>query len=264
MYDISHSLRSGKPESPASFTPVGVKNARSQMPPTDYSPQTTHTYFTSPTGPGSIPSINDEADGLASANFCLPHLLPLLSDHDGFLVACYSPHPLVNMLKAHTSRPVLGIMEASISLALNILPAPASTTKDSELRSARFSIVSTGKVWEEILGDAVPAFLGTGGSKKFVGVETTGLSAGQLHELPAEEVRVKMRDAAKRLVLRGADGKGVVGAVVLGCAGMSGLGEAVREGAVEAIGRIEGGKVKVVDAVVAGVALLEGILRAGF
>jgi Asp/Glu/hydantoin racemase len=108
---------------------------------------------------------------------------------------------------------------------------------------------------------ATTAFLGTGSeaSKRFAGVETTGLNATDLHDAPAEEVRKKMKDAVKRLLK-----KGKVGAICLGCAGMSGMDEMVREACIEELGEVDGKRVRIIDGVMAGVAWLEGAVRAGF
>ncbi|KAF2706026.1 hypothetical protein K504DRAFT_460123 [Pleomassaria siparia CBS 279.74] len=212
---------------------------------------TSHNYFTAPSGPKSI---NDEDDAVESVKHCLPALESVLAQHDGYLVACYSKHPLVALLKGETviqegRKPVTGIFEASVSTSLQLIH-PAE----------RFGIVSTGKVWEKILSEAVVDFLGTGSeaSKRFAGVETTGLNATDLHDAPAGEVRKRMKDAVKRLL-----GKGRVGAICLGCAGMAGMDEMVREACVEELGEVEGSRVKIVDGVQAGVAWLEGAVRSG-
>jgi Asp/Glu/hydantoin racemase len=160
------------------------------------------------------------------------------------------------MLKADkhilaTGKPVTGIFEASVATSLQLIHP-----------DEKFGIVSTGKVWEEILSSAVEALLGTNNkevSKRFAGVETTGLNATELHDAPQDEVREKMKDATKRLVR-----KGNVGAVCLGCAGMAGMDEIVREACVEELGEEEGRMVRIVDGVKAGVAWLEGVVRADF
>ncbi|KAH7384050.1 Asp/Glu/hydantoin racemase [Phaeosphaeria sp. MPI-PUGE-AT-0046c] len=213
---------------------------------------TAHEYFTAPSGPKSI---NNEEDAAESVDHCMPALRESLGQHDGFLVACYSQHPLVPLLKEQTSikslrKPVTGIFEASVATSLQVIHP-----------DEKFGIVSTGKVWEDILSEATVAFLGTGSeaSKRFAGVETTGLNATDLHDAPAEEVRKRMKDAVKRLLQ-----KGKVGAVCLGCAGMSGMDEMVREACIEELGEVEGKRVRVVDGVMAGVAWLEGAIRAGF
>lgn len=147
-------------------------------------------------------------------------------------------------------KPVTGIFEASVSTSLQIIHP-----------DEKFGIVSTGKVWEDILTEATIAFLGTGSeaSKRFAGVETTGLNATDLHDAPADEVRKKMKDAVKSLLK-----KGKVGAVCLGCAGMSGMDQMVREACVEELGEVDGKSVRIVDGVMAGVAWLEGAIRARY
>jgi Asp/Glu/hydantoin racemase len=213
---------------------------------------TIHEYFTAPTGPKSI---NNEDDGAESAKHCLPALRQALDRHDGFLVACYSQHPLVPLLKEEpvvkaARKPVTGIFEASVGTSLQSIHP-----------DEKFGIVSTGKVWEDILTEATVKFLGTGSDagKRFAGVETTGLNATDLHDAPAEEVRKKMKDAVKRLLK-----KGRVGAICLGCAGMAGLDQMVREACVEELGEVDGRRVRIVDGVMAGVAWLAGAVRAGF
>jgi Asp/Glu/hydantoin racemase len=168
----------------------------------------------------------------------------------------------VPALQAHVGaqgKPVTGIFEASVAASLQLLQPGES-----------FGIVSTGKVWEAILSEAVANLLGTDGSSgsgsgsgvassRFAGVETTGLSATELHDVPAAEVREKMKAATKRLLRRGN-----VSVVCLGCAGMAGMNEMVREAAVEELGPDRGEKVRIVDGVQAGAAWLDGAVRMGF
>ncbi|KIV94508.1 hypothetical protein PV10_02269 [Exophiala mesophila] len=224
-------------------------------------PTTQITYFTSPS-PG-IPSINSPADATASTSICLPHILPLLNDHDAILVACYSQHPLVSELQAACAaiengrrRYVTGIFEASVLSSLALLQGTDSS----------FGIVSTGKIWEEALSEGVVTFLGGGSSSsnRFAGVETTGLNATDLHDLPAEQVNEKMKEATKRLLRRGKSPLGPVNAICLGCAGMAGLDEVVRQACVEELGLELGARVHIVDGVKAGVGILMGLVNAGF
>jgi Asp/Glu/hydantoin racemase len=112
---------------------------------------------------------------------------------------------LVPLLKVEPAvrdygKPVTGIFESSVGTALQIMHP-----------DEKFGIVSTGKVWEKILSDAVEVFLGTRSKTRFAGVETTGLNATELHDAPAEEVRRKMKDATKRLVKSDRVGAGVLG-----------------------------------------------------
>jgi Asp/Glu/hydantoin racemase len=191
-----------------------------------------------------------------------PHALPLKLrlPYDGFLVACYSDHPLVGLLKKdkrilESRIPVTGIFDASVATCLQLID-----------RGEKFGIVSTGKTWEQSLTRAVIDFLGlrsptpfdTG--HRFAGVETTGLAATELHFTGPGEVRHRMKEATKRL-LRKDDS---VKAICLGCAGMAGMEDMVREACVEELGEVLGQRIKIVDGVVAGVAWLEGAMRTQF
>ncbi len=191
------------------------------------------------TGPEHAPpSVNDHTTSVLSAAHTFASLLPLLQDntehvqHDAYLVACFSDHPLVGMLREHTSKPVLGIFEASVmhSLALG----------------QPFGIVTTGKYWEGALAEGVRRVFGS--VPTFVGVESTGVTALELHALPAEGVAESIAAAAERIVARGAR------TIVMGCAGMSGMEDAVRRGC-------GGESVQIVDAVRSGVVTLEGLVR---
>jgi Asp/Glu/hydantoin racemase len=171
-----------------------------------------------------------------------------LDAHDAFLVACYSAHPLVPLLQAQTSKPVTGILEASVAAALQLLrPGEA------------FGIVSTGAVWEDLLSRAVQSVLGVPSNQhntRFAGVETTGLSAVELHEAPAEEVRARLTEATKRLLR-----KGGVGAICMGCAGMAGMGRIIRSACVDELGEVGGSRIFIIDGVVAGAGALATLAR---
>lgn len=258
-------------------------------------PSTQISYFTSPSH--GIASINSPADATASSSICLPHILPLLKDHDAFLIACYSHHPLVSELQAAclaleqqqvpasatatdetgTTNPtsggrrrkyVTGIFEASVLSCLALLQGTESS----------FGIVSTGKIWEEALSEGVATFLGGGSStsSRFAGVETTGLTATDLHDLPAHQVNDKMKEATKRLLRKAKNSAGQeeassssspvgpVAAICLGCAGMAGLDQVVREACVEELGLDLGSRVHIVDGVKAGMGILMALVNAGF
>lgn len=123
--------------------------------------------------------------------------------------------------------------------------------------TAKFAIVSTGKQWKDILGDAVSALLGQESSRRYAGTETTGLNADELHSTPKEEVDARMKAATKRALDNGA------AAICLGCAGMAGMDQTVREACVEALGKDKGMRIRIVDGVISGVVHLDGLLRAG-
>jgi Asp/Glu/hydantoin racemase len=216
---------------------------------------TTSTQIETYTAPSGPPSINNEDDALVTAKIVLPDLEPRLKDYDAFLVACYSVHPLVGMLRKKVAPHVhvTGIFEASISTSLSLLPLGSSSSYK------KFGIVSTGTYWEKALSDGVRDFLeveDVGKCRRFKGVETTGLNADELHTAPAEVVRKKMMEATKRLV-RDKD----VRVICLGCAGMAGLDVIVEEALVEELGN-DAKYVYVLDGVKAGLGMLESLLRA--
>ena len=129
-----------------------------------------------------------------------------------------------------------------------------------------FGIISTGSIWRDELSRAVEAFLvnsdeKTSSTNRFAGVETTGLTAVELHTTPAEEVRRRISEATRRFIQAAPH---PLTAICMGCAGMAGMEEAVRDGCVEAYGRQEGNRVRIVDGVVAGAGMLVTACKAGF
>ncbi|BCR86465.1 aspartate/glutamate racemase family protein [Aspergillus chevalieri] len=228
-----------------------------------------------------ISSINSGEDSVASALHCRLFVEPLVSKYDGFLVACYSAHPLVGMLKEaiqkyEETQPtgprkyVTGIFEASIVTSLSLISS-FQMIGEPGLHKAQapdtFGIVSTGNTWETELSYAVKDMLISSGSDikasnmRFAGVATTGLTAVELHTTPPEEVRRRISDATERL-LQGTSAP--VSAICMGCAGMAGMDEAVREGCVKAYGKQQGNRVRIVDGVVAGAGMLVTACKAGF
>lgn len=253
---------------PNSSTSVTDKLASIESPGADL------TFFTGPAD-GAPPSIDDEETAQLSATACLPKILELFQERSaqdpgqvpfhGVLVACYSQHPLVPLLRDHL-RPsaakvdsagatgsvrhfantqavqVLGILEASVALALMVSPGP-------------FGIVTTGAYWETVLAEAVAHFLGSAQDvRRFSGVVASGVGVLDLHDRESNE---QLQRAVSALLDRGAS------TLVLGCAGMSQLGQLVEEMAVLECGRRSvSGTVIVIDAVRAGVELLAGAVRA--
>ncbi|KAL8677821.1 MAG: hypothetical protein Q9186_005766, partial [Xanthomendoza sp. 1 TL-2023] len=242
---------------------------------------TEYTYFTAP--PPSPTSINNLSDAETSTSVSLP-LLTSSSDYDANLIACFSPHPLVSALSENGIKvPTIGIFEAAVKVSLIFLSSSSGIPGkkgegegkgegdgEGEERK-KFGIISTGHQWQEILTEAVVEDMGVG-KQMFAGVETVGVDAGGLHSAPGascagdagsggggdgegegagETVQEKVKAATGRLV-----GRGDVGVVVLGCAGMVGMEEWVRE--------VVGEGVRVVDGVKAGVGLLQGLVRGGF
>lgn len=240
-------------------------------------------YYTAPNEPVTvdgrtyqpIPSINCGEESAQSALNCWS-VLDLISQFDAFLVACYSAHPLVGVLRNRIQelektnpsirkKYVTGIFEASVTASLSLISAfdfvaPGDLHKEQVKES--FGIVTTGSAWKEELVKAVSHMLGhSQGSSRFAGVETTGLTAIQLHTTEPKEVKQRIIDATQRLLR---DSSVPVRAVCMGCAGMAGMEEAVREGCVQAYGEVDGHRVRIVDGVVAGAGTLVTMCKAGF
>ena len=89
-------------------------------------------------GPESIEGVFDE---VVSAYWTLDKVMRVAHEYDGFIIACYSPHPAIGALREALTQPVLGIMEASI---LHALPL-----------GSRFSIVTTSPRWQPLLAEGV-------------------------------------------------------------------------------------------------------------
>ncbi|KAL4958649.1 tubulin-domain-containing protein [Aspergillus stella-maris] len=188
-----------------------------------------------------IPSINSGEDSVLSALHCRPFVEPLVSKYDGFLVACYSAHPLVGMLREAIdkledaallelgptanikSKYVTGIFEGSIVASLSLVSSFQLTWDGGFGKSQAkdtFGIVTTGSSWKAELSNAVSDMLvrsgdHKGSSSRFAGVETTGLSAVELHTTPPEEVRRRIIEATERLIKATPR---PVSAICLGCA----------------------------------------------
>ncbi|KAF4259563.1 hypothetical protein KXW98_005852 [Aspergillus fumigatus] len=193
-------------------------------------------YFTAPSSESvtlpdgriinGVPSINSGEDSITSALHCRPFVEPLVPKYDAFLVACYSAHPLVGMLKEaiteyertssrkdstipeYRKKYVTGIFEASVLTSLSLVSS-FHLMGDANLHKAQsrdtFGIVTTGSIWRDELTRAVAEMIvnsggGGGSTARFAGVETTGLTASELHTAPAEEVSRRISDATERLI----------------------------------------------------------------
>jgi len=222
---------------------------------------TTSTSVKTYTATSGVTSINNEDDALASAKVVFEDLKDEFTKYDAILVACYSAHPLVGMLQDNLPPHihVTGILEASISTALSLLPSRSEGSQKSNVQK-KFGIVSTGTYWEKALSDAVQSYLDLADVKasgRFKGVETTGLNADELHSASPDLVRQRMIEATARLV-RDREIK----VVCLGCAGMAGLDSIVEEALVQELGAEPAMEVHVLDGVKAGIVVLEGLMRA--
>jgi Asp/Glu/hydantoin racemase len=143
---------------------------------------------------------------------------------------------------------VIGIFESSITTALHLL----------RLEGEKFGIISTGLVWESLLSTGVDEIFGLGSGSSmthFAGVETTGLNATDLHDSLVGEVQNRMIHATRRLLNKGAM------VICLGCAGMAGMDRIVRNACVQTLGQEKGLKVRIVDGVISGLVVLDGLVQ---
>ncbi|KAJ6574865.1 Asp/Glu/hydantoin racemase [Mycena capillaripes] len=199
-------------------------------------PESTITFYTAPVN--APPSINDATTGTLSAAACFQDIVEkgLIDKYDGFLVSCFSDHPLVHMLRETTTKPVIGILEASVAHSL--------------LCGHRFGIVATGTGYKYDRYTEVRKVLG-GSSEKFAGMAPSGLGVVELREGDRQHVESMMKKASGELARMGTD------VIILGCAGMAGMEELVQTGVKEA----GFGRVQVVDGNKAGVELVAVLAR---
>ena len=160
---------------------------------------TTEVVAVSPkSGPRSIESAYDE---LLSAQPTIETLIENQEDFDAFVLACYSDHPAIHAAREMTSKPVIGIMEASLYTACML--------------GHRFSIVTTNDRWVPLLWDAIRRY---GVAERCASVRATSMPVLALEGGGDQTVRERVLDEARKAIeMDGAD------VVCLGCAGMAGL-----------------------------------------
>lgn len=229
------------PNSTSSMTDACLRSIAPTLPP--------HVTVHGFTAPSTAPSaIEGRADAVLSSADCFRALRPLLaasstasstgpSHHfDAFLVACFSAHPLIPMLREEYPQPTIGIMEAALYA--------------SRMCGDKLSVITTGQRSRFLHADAINTTYGLGHFS--VGCEASDVAVLELESKPKEEVYAGLVRAAKKLVDRGAD------CICLGCAGMTEMQEVCQE----AVG-MEEREVMVVDGVAMGVQFLIGLVREG-
>lgn len=129
--------------------------------------------------------------------------------YDGFIVCCYSDHPLIKSLAALSGKPVIGIMQATLLYAL-LNPS-----------LQKLFILTSTSGWEPILDQGIIDFLGVDEFpiKKFQ--KTIGLDIA-VTNLANEEEYGKIREKVTH-ILKSQYKEDSIGCVLLGCAGMAGL-----------------------------------------
>lgn len=218
------------PNSTQSMTDSCLKSIKSTLP-----PHVTVYGFTCPEpGPSAV---EGKVDAVISAADSFRALHPLLSADpkrfDGLLVACFSAHPLIAMLREEYEQPVMGIMEAALYA--------------SRMCGERVGIVTTSERSAVMHARSTVEY---GFGNYSVGCDTGHVSVLELESLPRDVVYAGLSAAAQRLVEKGAD------CICLGCAGMTGMREAVSG----AVGMDER-KAMVVDGVAIGVHFLTALAQ---
>lgn len=193
-----------------------------------YALPTTTAVARNPTsGPRSIEGVYDE---LLSSLGTLELALAEQEQFDAFVIACYSDHPTIYALREVTTKPVLGIAEASMYVAC--------------MMGYQFSVVTTNEEWEPLLWDAVRHY---GLEKRCASVRSTRMPVLALESSPEETYQMILKASRKAISDDDAE------VICLGCAGMAGLDKRLQQD----LG------VPVVDGVVSALKLLEGILEYG-
>lgn len=192
------------------------------------SPGTEVVYLNPSRGPRSIESVYDE---LLSCVPCMEILIEHRSEYDGFIIACYGNHPVITAGREMLSRPVMGIMEASLYLACAV--------------GHSFSIITSEDRAVTMFQDAVRAF---GLESRCASIRSTGTPVLALEGSEGSKVEELILAEARKAVEE--DGAEVIS---LGCAGMAGLDERMKH---------ELG-VPVVDGVPAAIKLVEALVGCG-
>lgn len=187
------------------------------------------------TAPHPAPSaIEGNFDNICSAAAAARAILPLQhrEKFDAVLVACYSNHALIRMLREEFDVPAIGIMEASLFAARTL--------------GGKFGIIATSYRSKVLQEEAVRHY----GMESFcAGIESCNVGVLDLERRPRKQVLDAMGEVGKTLAAKGAE------VLTLGCAGMTDMKVAVED----AVGK----EVRVVDGVVAGVHHLVGLVRMG-
>ncbi|BGP45127.1 Protein dcg1 [Rhodotorula kratochvilovae] len=199
-------------------------------------------YFT---GPARAPTgIRDFRTGVLTAAICFEELekTGAFDEYDGFLVCCFTDHPLQHMIREQlgptSPKPCIGMFEAGLSKALML--------------SRKIGVLSTGSGPKPLLSKGVMNFLGAASSDRWAGGVTSGIAIEELRDAAAtDKVERLMKDTAARVAEEGAD------CIVMGCAGMAGMEPLVLAG-VREVGLPD---VRVVDAAVAGLVMLVGMVE---
>lgn len=170
-------------------------------------PETELEFYTAPSE--APPEIDGAATSAKSEEVVLPDLISTnaVENYDGFLVCCYLDHPLVHSIRKLTSKPVLGIMQATLLWGL--------------ANQRKLFVLTSVSAWEPLIDQGIKDFVGTDEFpiKRFEHTRALNVSVLDLSE-PAEFKKISDK-VTQFLDEFGSD----INCVLLGCAGMAGLDE---------------------------------------
>lgn len=165
------------------------------------------------TAPAEAPKEIDGTKSLIlSEQVVLPDLLDrgIHTQYDGYLVCCYSDHPLIHSLAKKTTKPVLGIMQATLLYTL------------SNARLNKLYILTSTSGWNTTLDDAIVSFCGAGVFPSHKFQKTKALDVLVL-SLADDNEFAKISRRVDEIFEEYKDDR--IDCVLLGCAGMAGLDE---------------------------------------
>ena len=192
-------------------------------------------YYTAP--PTAPKEINGDETAAQSEASVLEDLEKNRALFDGFevlLVCCFSDHPLVYSLPKLTGKPVVGMMQAT--LAYTILTPTLE----------KLIILTSVRSWEPLLDKALSRFMGTGSFPSGKFEKTRALEVGVV------DLAQSFETVCQRVESILGEYKGSVNAVILGCAGLTGMGAQLQK-------CFPG--IEFIDGIITGVEFLSSIAR---
>lgn len=161
-----------------------------------------------------------------------------LNSYDGFLICCYSDHPLIYSLAKFTDKPILGIMQATLLYSL----------LNPSIR--KLFILTSFSEWGPLLDKGIEDFVGCSNfpGSKFQRTKALNVSVLSLSD-PREYAKIFNR---VNTILKEEYSNDNIDCVLLGCAGMAGLDEKLTA---------DFPHIKFIDSVKAGVEFLNTLIR---
>lgn len=193
--------------------------------------------YTAPAG--AAPNvIEGHLDGIQSTIAVLQDAYDLIEQVDCVLVGCFSDHPLIKSIREEFDNVVcMGIVEAAVY--------------SSRIIGSKFGVLAS--IYKSQLRDQ-ETITGLGMADYCVGLLSSGIkTVSDLVKVEETELHARMSETAVTLVKDyHAD------TIVLGCAGMSDLKDAVEHALIE-----QGFHVPIIDGVICGINMISSVYRSG-